>query len=306
MWLLLTACAWVDPPVVGAVVGHDPGAERHLWLFREQADGSFARDPVPMAHSLSSLGLVEMENSLVLTALGVWMGSVSEWRRKWLGAPVHGLRTTDLVTWEPLLWRMKGDAIDRVPIDPQLHLTADGLNLYYYAVPPEERGDPALQTEDRVIARGNIARGKVGGEIRWMEDVLMADSVADPSPVRFKDRDFLFVTTRPGSEITMFVGDPLTRKRSWSNVSVPHAFVHDGALQLWATRWNGPQQVAVRAISQDGSHFTEWEAPLPMEGLRHCASPVGAQWQGRVVVICVDEEPIVPQQGPPPTKPPRR
>ena len=114
MWLLLIACTWIDPPVVEAVVGPDPGAERHVWLFRQQPDGRFLRDEEPLAHSLSSLGLEVVEEALVLTAVGVWLGSVSEWRREWWGPPVHALRTVDLETWEPLLWRLSGDTLDRV------------------------------------------------------------------------------------------------------------------------------------------------------------------------------------------------
>jgi len=124
--------------------------------------------------------------------------------------------------------------------------------------------------------------------------------------VTFQGQTLLFATTRPGSEITLYAGDPLARVRSWPDVSVPHAFVHDGVLQLWASRWVGSQQVAVRATSTDGRTFSAWEQPLPMAGLRHCASPVGASWQGRVVVLCVDEDPIVPMKGPPPAGPPRR
>ncbi len=301
MWPLLTACSWVDPPVVADVVGHDPGAERHVWLFREQADGSFARDPAPFAHSLSSLGLAVVDDALVLTAVGVWLGSVSEWRREWLGAPLHALSTADLETWEPLLWRLGGDEDNRVPIDPQLHSGPSGLELWYYAVPPMERGDPALHTAERVIARARL-----DGRATWVEDVLTAPSLADPSPVEFQGRTLLFATTRPGSEITLFAGEPLVRVRTWPDVSVPHAFVHEGVLQLWASQWVGSQQVAVRATSTDGRTFTPWERPLPMAGLRHCASPVGASWQGQVVVACADEEPVVPMTGPPPQGPPRR
>jgi len=301
VWLLLTACTWVDPPVVATVVGHDPGAERHVWMFRQQPNGSFQRDPVPIASSLSSLGLEVVDDALVLTAVGVWLGSVSEWRREWLGPPLHALRTTDLDTWEPLIWRLSGDAQDRVPIDPQLHATAAGVDLYYYAVPAMERGDPALHTTDHVIARATL-----DGGFTWQEDVLSARNLADPSPVTFQGQTLLFATTRPGSEITLFSGDPLTRVRTWSDVSVPHAFVHDGVLQLWASRWRGSQQVAVRATSTNGRDFTAWDEPLPMAGLRHCASPVGASWQGQVLALCADEVPVVPRQGPPPTEPPRR
>jgi hypothetical protein len=301
VWLLFGACSWIDPPVVEAVVGHDPGAERHVWLFREQADGTFQRDPAPFAHSLTSLGLAVVDDTLVLTALGVWMGSISEWRRNWLGAPIHGLSTTDLETWKPIIWRLHRDPADRAPIDPQLHVTPDGLSLFYLAVPPMERGDPALAPTDRTISRA-----KVDGGATWDADVLTAPTLADPSPVSFLGQDWLFATTRPGNEITLFAGEPLARVRTWSGVSVPHAFVHDGKLELWANRWLGGQQVAVRTLSADGRNFTAWQQPLPIEGLRHCASPVGASWQGKIIVVCVDELPVVPHQGPPPKGPPVR
>lgn len=291
---MLLGCGWVDPPVVGAVLGHDAQAERHLWLFRQQDDGRFLRDPVPFGHSLSSLGLAAVDDSLILTGLGFWPGSNSQWRRDWLGPPVHGLQTRDLDRWEPLLWRLKGDPGDRVPIDPQLLANEDGLELYYYAVPPAERGDPGLRSGARIIARAGL-----DGEARWTQDVLEVPSVADPSPVTFQGQRLLFATTQPGNEITLFAGDPLSAIRTWTGVSVPSAFVHDGVLELWASRWSGHQQQAVRALSRDGRTFSNWEQPLPMTGVRHCASPAGASFHGQVVVVCADELPMAPGKPPP-------
>ncbi len=284
VWLLWTACALLDPAPAGEAVGHDASASRPLWLFREDGRGGFVRAREPFAHSFSSLGLVADGDRLVLLGLGRFPGAFSMWRRDWLGPPLHGLETEDLDTWDPVMWRLRGDPEDRIPIDPQPHLGEEGLEVYYYAAPSEQQGDPAQ------FAGGHrIARARVGRTAAWSEDVLTAPLLADPCPVTFQGRALLFATSQPGAEAALFEGDPLEPVEVFGGVSVPHAFVHDGVLQLWVQQQRRQGAVALRSTSEDGRTFTSFEEPLPMDGLGNCASPVGASFDGEVVVVCLDE-----------------
>ncbi len=282
--LLLTGCALLDPPAADEAFG---AGERAVWVFRER-DGRYVRDAEALAHGFSSLGAGVVDDTLIVTGLCWWEGCGSMWRRKALGPPIHALTTHDGVHWDAAMFRLSGDPTDRVPIDPSIAVTADGPELWYYAVDAQLRGDPAHLQADHVLSRA----GFEGHFASWREDAVAAPMLADPSPVEFEGERLLVATSRPGQEIALWRGDAEEPERRWSGVSVPHLSRTDTGLELWAQTIVDGHTVAVRATSADGRQWSGWDRPL--EGLRDCASPVAATVAGQRLALCVDE----PLQGP--------
>ena len=277
MFLILTLLACSDPPVAGRTL--DPQrTDRPVWMFRQAAQG-WVRNPTPIAHGLSSLGLGTNGDELMLTAQCFWgeCGSIV-WRHL-VGPPVHALSTRDLQTWTPQMWRLV-DPDDRVPIDTELRDTW----VWYYGTEAGQHGDPALRAEDHTIYKARVS------DDRLVEPtvVLSGAHLADPAPISFNGQDMLFLTTLPGREVGQAMGDPLRVTQTFKHVSVPHAMVVDDELWLWAHTVRDGKHVPVRAVSKDGQKFTSFEAVLPTDGV-DCANPVGTVWQSQPVVFCVSE-----------------
>ncbi len=279
--LTLLACA-DDSPVAGAAAG--PGSDRPVWMFQENK-GRWTRSVEPVAHSASSLGLGTDGDRLVLTMQCFWGDCGSESKRKTDGPPVHALITTDLQNWSAAMWRLK-DPADRVPIDTEFRSTGTGGQIWYYGTAAGAVGDPAQHADPHVIF---VATTQDEGLVMPTE-VIRGSGLADPSPLVVNGETWLFLTTKPGRAIGLARGEPLRMVREWNGVSVPHAMVVNGAIWLWAQRFERGRMVPVRSISQDGGQtWSEWAAPLPMEGIAGCGNPVGTMWQGRPVVFCVTE-----------------
>jgi hypothetical protein len=279
MLLFLSLLGCFDAPVIDRALSAQQG-DRPVWMFRSTPTG-WQRHPTPVAHGMSSLGLGTDGRALVLTGQCFWGDCGSILWRHLVGPPVHAIQTTDLADWTPAMWRLV-DPEDRVPIDTELR----GSDIWYYGTPAGEHGDPALRQEEHTIFRARID----GDKLESPQIMLTGPHLADPAPVRFMGQDLLFLTTLPGREIGMASGSPLTVKRTWAGVSVPHAMVVDETLWLWAHTVREGLHVPLRATSIDGQHFTPFEPVLPTEGI-DCANPVGTVWQGQPVVFCVSEPP---------------
>lgn len=277
MLLLLTLLGCSDSPVADLAL--DPErTDRPVWMYRQTAAG-WQRQPEPVAHGFSSLGLGTDGDALVLTAQCFWGDCGSVMWRHLVGPPVHALSTKDLQTWEPQMWRLV-DPDDRVPIDTELR----GDQVWYFGTQAGQRGDPALHQADHTIYRATIS----GDRLQAPKAVLVGPHLADPAPVHFKGRDLLFLTTLPGRAIGVASGDPMTVTKTWDHVSVPHAMVVGDALWLWAHTVREGRHVPVRATSTDGVNFSSFEAVLPTDGT-DCANPVGMVWRSEPVVFCVSE-----------------
>ncbi len=284
LWLLaLIACfgnsSSEDTPVAGAALG--PGSDRPVWMFRLN-NGTWQRSAQPVAHSASSLGLGVRDGELILTMQCFWNDCGDEAKRHEIGPPVHALKTADLDRWTPAMWRLV-DPDDRVPIDTELR----GDTLLYYGTRSGATGDPAEHREAHTLYRADV----VGDRLVNPQAVFSSSGAADPAPLTLGAETVLFVTTQPGRAIGLLRGTPLTLQREWTGVSVPHAMQVDNQIWVWAQTVREGRMIPIRIQSADsGQTWSDWDAPLPMDGLPEgCGNPVGAVFGGGPVVFCVTE-----------------
>ncbi len=281
-WILALLGCWGDKPVAGAALG--PGDDRPVWMFRYEPQG-WVRSEEPLAHSVSSLGLGIVGDRLVLSMQCFWGDCGSESKRHEIGPPVHTLSTMDLSSFEPGMIRLV-DPEDRVPIDTEVREENGVSYVWYYGTQSGVMGDPAAHADAHRIYRARVD----GSRLVDPELMMVAPGLADPAPLIDGDKTLLFLTTLPGRSIGMASGRPLRVQRSWMGVSVPHAMVVEDEIWLWAQRVRAGKMIPVRARSRDGgTTWTEWDEPLPMDGLTGCGNPVGVVYQGVPVVFCVTE-----------------
>jgi len=214
-----------------------------------------------------------------------WGDCGSELKRKQIGPPVHWLVTSDLKTFEPGMMRLV-DPDDRVPIDTEMRSEKGMSSVWYFGTEAGMTGDPADHANDH-----RIYRARVEGS-RLVQPTLMLDGpgLADPAPIEVGKETLLFLTTQPGRQIGMARGTPFRIQQRWSGVSVPHAMMVGSELWLWAQTVREGRMIPVRSKSRDGGQtWTEWESPLPLDGLEGCGNPVGAVFAQTPVVFCVTE-----------------
>ncbi len=271
-----------DPPVAAEALTADATAARRVWMFR-RTDAGWTRRSAPVAHSMSSLGLGTVDGAVVLTGQCFWGDCGSIFWRNMVGPPVHGIQSSDLETWSPVMWRLK-DLDDRVPIDTEIRSTPGGAEVWYYGTPAGQMGDPAAFEQPH-----NIYSARVEGDTLVDPVVRMtAPHLADPAPLRFGDKQLVFLTVKPGHEVGVAMGEPLRVVHTWRGVSVPHAMVVDGVIWAWAQRVEAGRFVPVRSTSRDGVNWSPWQAVLPTAD-RSCANPVGTVFASQPVVFCVEE-----------------
>jgi len=282
MFLILTLLACLsDPPV--AVHTMDPSAtDRPVWMFQRGTSG-WTRSTDPVAHRMSSLGLGTDGTGLVLTANCYWKICGSVMWRHLVGPPVHGLRTTDLSSWTPVMWRLV-DPQDRIPIDTEIGQRGEHTVAWYFGTQPGVEGDPALHQTQHTLFQAQMEDDRLVDP----KPLIVGSHLADPSYVRFQGADFLFMTTMPGGAVGLARGDPLQLVREWRGVSVPHAMVVGKELWLWAHQIIDGLHVPVRSVTRDGESWSDFSRVLPTQGL-DCANPVGIVWKETPVVFCVSE-----------------
>ncbi len=274
-----------DPPVADRALARVSNPARPVWMFRYGPSG-WTRDPEPIAHSMSSLGLGQMANRLVLTTQCFWKDCGSIFWMHRVGPPVHAIATTDLEHWSPLMWRLV-DPEERIPIDTELR--QDGREIWYYGTPRGEEGDPALRVDPHTIYRATIA----GERVVDPTPMITGPQLADPAPIRLGGETLLWLTTRPGQAVGLARGEPLAIVREWPGISVPHASRVGEEIWVWAHRIDRGRHVPVLSRSTDGETWSPFTAVLDMNGLDGCANPVGAQFLGTPLVFCV-QEPLTP------------
>ncbi len=278
-WMLFLLGCMGDRPVAGAALGS--GSSRPVWLFELTASG-WERRPEPVAHSVSSLGLGVVGDTLVLTMQCFWGDCGSELQRHLVGPPVHLLWTKDLQTFHPDMTRLV-DPEDRVPIDTEVR---EPDEVWYYGTAAGVRGDPAKHADPHVIYKAR----RVGDRVVEPVEIIRGPGLADPAPLKVAGEQLLFLTTRPGHAVGLAMGSPMAVNREWTGVSVPHAMEVDGEVWLWAQRVEKGRTFPARIRSLDGGKsWGQWDTPLPMDGVDNCGNPVGAVFQGRPVVFCVSE-----------------
>ena len=287
IWIITLLGCWGDKPVAGAALG--PGTERPVWMFRLGADG-WRRNKEPVANSASSLGLGVVNDRLVLTMQCFWGDCGSESKRHEIGPPVHWLSTADLERFEPGMIRLV-DPDDRVPIDTEMRAKKGTSYVWYFGTQAGVLGDPAKHADAHNIYRAAVESS------RLVRPTLMISGtgLADPAPLDVGDQQMVFLTTQPGRQIGMAQGTPLTIQKTWDRVSVPHAMLVGEDIWLWAQTVRFGKMVPVRTTSSDqGQTWSDWDAPLPLDGLEGCGNPVGAVFKETPVIFCVTE----PLQGP--------
>lgn len=281
LMLIMMGC-WGDQPVADAAIG--PGTDRPVWLFEKTTTG-WQRRPEPVAHSVSSLGLGLDSSRLILTAQCFWGDCGSEAKRAEIGPPVHTITTTDLQTFEAGMLRLV-DPEDRVPIDTEYRSSSAGDQIWYYGTEAGTPGDPAEHKATHRIYSARVEKNRLVHPT--LE--LQGPGLADPAPLTVDGQTLLFVTTLPGRAIGMATGNPRQVTKTWTGVSVPHAMLVDDEIWLWAQQVQAGRMVPVRVRSKDrGQTWTDWEAPLPLDGIDGCGNPVGGVFQDTPVVFCVTE-----------------
>jgi hypothetical protein len=278
VWMLVLIGCFGDDPVAGHAIG--AGDDRPVWMYRLNGVG-WERSSVPVAHSVSSLGLGLDGEQLVLSMQCFWGDCGSESKRREIGPPIHAITTTDLLNWKPDMARLV-DPEDRVPIDTEVR----GDEVWYFGTVAGTMGDPAKHAESHRIYRAQRQEDKLISP----ELMIEGSGLADPAPLIVGGKQFLFLTTKPGMAIGLARGTPLRVTREWAGVSVPHAMWVGKQIWLWAQTVRNGRMVPVRSISEDlGETWSEWDAPLPMTGLSSCGNPVGVVFDGTPVVFCVTE-----------------
>jgi hypothetical protein len=221
-------------------------------------------------------------SELILTMQCFWGDCGDEAKRHEIGPPVHALKTTNLEQWTPAMWRLV-DPDDRVPIDTELREEA----VWYYGTRAGAKGDPAAHRDPHTLYRAEVA----GDRLVNPQAVFSSGGAADPAPLTIGGDTMVFITTQPGRAIGVLRGAPLALQREWTGVSVPHAMVVDDQIWVWAQTVREGRMIPIRIQSSDsGQTWSEWDAPLPLDGMvGGCGNPVGAVFDGGPVVFCVTE-----------------
>jgi hypothetical protein len=159
-----------------------------------------------------------------------------------------------------------------------------GVTLWYYGVPGNQHADP--------MNRGNheIHTATLQGDNFVANGMLLrAHGLGDPAPISYRGRDLLFATTEAAQTSAVFAGEPLRQVSRLHGVSVPFAFEVNGQLWLLASKIINGHPIPVRATSNDGVTFSQWEQFLPTGDMEGCSSPVGAVVGETIAVFCVNE-----------------
>ena len=289
--LTLLACSsstspGANTPLSAAMLDYEENPRRKLWMFQEE-QGQFSRQEPHVAKDISSLGAVVYNNELILTGICWWPGCGSEAemkKRQKLGPLVFGIATNDLAKWRPLQWRL-WDPEGFTPIDPQLRIEDKTLSLWYFGALGHAHRDPA----DRSVHSIRRAPLQDDGRFHVEEEVMSYPGLADPSPILFKGKEWLFATQFAGEKILGFKNHSPQPALEFKGISVPFALEVRDELWLLGTRMVEGVQQPVRAISTDGDTFGPFSPFLPVPAGKPCASPVGAVLNDQVVVFCVEE-----------------
>lgn len=249
-----------------------PLAMRQTALIRYTSTDlqTWTRDPTPVREGFVSLSMsVRPDGELWVTGIDQ-LGRASWWERNIRAPPVQGLKSRDGEHWTHAEWRVK---------DPETPSFVDsqwlGDELWYVAF--KGRGDPVGAGNQTRIRSSPPPTTRAQGE-----------GYSDPSPVRFQDKLYLFVTAWP-QRVSQLAGEPLTEIQRWAGLSVPYATVINGELWLLAQKnLNGKRQPVV-ARSKDGRSFTQPRQMIPWRSVEHCTSPVMGPTPTGWVLLCVEE-----------------
>lgn len=262
----------------------DPSARSVVWVFTKDGDArTWVRSATPLAYNVGSLGLGTVEGRLTL--VGLPMADQPTWWdelfpalrvRGWQASPGMTLEAVaGASSWSPVSWTIQDpEAISA--LDPQ---PFEG-GFWYYAARGAE-GDPAAAPGPHALRSSPPPAAR-----------LLANGLADPTPVRFHGKSLLFATAWP-DQVVLASGDPLTIVRRFPGMSVPFASVisEEGVEVLWLVAQavvQGRRQPVV-ARSADGLTWTEPAPLLEVGALRSCTSPVLTPIEGGLALFCVEE-----------------
>jgi len=254
-------------------------------MFTDSGSGFVAHEN-PIARDMSSLGLGVVDGEIWLTGLCWWPGCGSNAEmeiRQREGPLLFGIGTRDLSEWRALQWRLKG-AGDLTPIDPEIRQTDDGIVLWYYGVPGQQHNDPMNRTNHEIHTANLQGENFVSNGL-----LLRGHGLGDPAPITYKGEQLLFATTEAAQTSGVFTGQQPREVSKLEGVSVPFAFEVNGALWLLASKIINGHPTPVRATSNDGRNFSQWEEFLPTGNMEGCSSPVGAVVGETIAVFCVNE-----------------
>ena len=276
----------IEQPLAKAMLDFEANPRRKLWMFEQQGDVFIRLEP-HIGKDISSLGALVMGDRLYLTGICWWPGCGSEeemHKRQQYGPLVFGLSTSDLQEWTAHQWRLV-DEKNYTPIDPQLNLGPKGLELWYFGAAGQKHTDPMDRSQH------DIRKASLGEDSRFHHPstYIRKAGLADPSPIVFQNTQWLFATQFAAESIVAYRGNPPQQSHRFQGVSVPFAMTVENELWLLATRIVNGRQQSVRSISTDGEHFSDFEPFLPTNTDQVCASPVGAVFNGKTVIFCVEE-----------------
>lgn len=250
-----------------------------MLLFHSVDGRRYEQHGEAIARGFDSLGLQRDADRVVVSGL--------DHRRPIPWYERYQQPAVDQLIWEGGAWTKErvSVAVDAPAlIDPQW---AD-QELWYVA--RSGMGDPALGGVNRVM-RGAALQ-------------LEGEGLADPSPVRFRERSYLF-TTRWGDGVVLWAGAPWTEQASWPQLTVPFARVEadepglEEVLAVYAVGVVQGRRLPVRMESVDGLRFSEPEALSLSPTPSSCTSPVLWTEGTDHWLLCVNEASSGPPGSPP-------
>lgn len=283
------AAFWTEPGPFAPLL--DPtkiptGPHWETWMF-SSPDGRDWDDGVLVAHSLSSLDLLVLEQGVILGGSTFYNEDLG------VNAPLENyfaLVSADLKTWGSHLLPVL-EATHRQIVDPSLHIDPGGeVRMVFYGAPDDV--DPKKNPEEYEGAHPIYTATWTGeGFTQAPEPLLSADALVDPSGCTWQGAHHLLAT----GERTLFSaradavgGDYDTHPpEGWSGVQVPYCFI-DGDTQQILVQTGGGFGSPAAITRTPGGSFSE---PSPIVDIKTlpfntCTSPVMGRFQGQYILFC--------------------
>ncbi len=264
-----------------------PGSYRVYMLRSSNGTRWTDADPIPVAHSFSSLGLLITDDTLYLfgsSRIPVFTPY----------AVITALRTRDLTHWEGCAWNICRE-VNKGLVDTQpVVLDSGGIRMWYYSVPNPPGGqpfDPARLEGDHTLVFADLADG-----VFFARGVGIGGAdLADPSVVRFRGRWYLAATQGP-HRVILAESDTGLEFRSTGvrleGVSVPFLTVEGQELWLVAQRYlDGTGPWPCLFTSRDGRNWQDQGVLVRGTPERGCTSPVLGRFLDQMVLFCATPEP---------------
>ena len=228
-------------------------------------DGEEWSEGQTIAHSLSSLGLLIFEDTLILTGTPSLEGADDR--------SIYALTSTNGLTWRSREWSVSG---------------TDGVHDASLYIDEQNR-------VNAVFAEGGLGlRTAVRDNNRFVtldEVPLTEPGLREPTSCTWQGRDYLFAVEGTSSIVAASAadGEPLTEDERfvWDGFQAPFCFVEDDELWLLAQAAGGGGKPMYRVL-EDSGEFGPMNNLLQSTALpfASCTSPVMGRYGETFVLFC--------------------